>query len=205
MKLSVSLRETFKKKNKLLRKEWLVPGVIYGKHVDTPSSITIPRIDFLKVFSKTWKSTPIEVSGDWLDFLVLVHDIQLDPVTDHVVHVDLLAVNKDEKVRAEVPIILEGVSPFEKNGLGRVQSLKSTIVVEALPLDLPHDIKVDISSLDHDGQAIFLKDLNISDKVEIMDDLDLPVVTTVEFSEEPAEDEVAMDWEAEAGEEAAAE
>lgn len=188
-----------------MRKEWLVPGVIYGKHVDTPSSITIPRIDFLKVFSKTWKSTPIEVSGDWLDFLVLVHDIQLDPVTDHVVHVDLLAVNKDEKVRAEVPIILEGVSPFEKNGLGRVQSLKSTIVVEALPLDLPHDIKVDISSLDHDGQAIFLKDLNISDKVEIMDDLDLPVVTTVEFSEEPAEDEVAMDWEAEAGEEAAAE
>jgi len=48
---------------------------------------------------------------------VLFHDIQLNPVTDQVIHVDCLAVNKDEKVHAEVPVILEGESPFEKNSL----------------------------------------------------------------------------------------
>lgn len=67
--------------------------------------------------------------------------------------------------------------------------------MEALPLDLPHDIKIDISELDHAGQAIFLKDLEVSEKIEIIDDLDLPVVTTVEFSEEVEEEEVIAEGE----------
>lgn len=85
--------------------------------MDTPESFTVSRIDFLKVFSKTGKSTPIEVSGDGMDHLVLVHDYQTDPVSDYLIHVDLLAVNKDEKVRAEVPLVIIGESPFEKNAL----------------------------------------------------------------------------------------
>jgi len=51
------------------------------------------------------------------DHLVLFNNIQLDPVTDHVIHVEFLAVNKDEKVGAEVPLYLSGQSIFEKNGL----------------------------------------------------------------------------------------
>jgi large subunit ribosomal protein L25 len=92
---------------------------------------------------------------------VLVQELQLDPVSDHLIHIDLLAVNKDEKVTAEVPVVLTGVSPFEKNGLGRVQLILNNIEVEALPLDLPHNITIDISELTEEGQVIHLSDVDL--------------------------------------------
>jgi hypothetical protein len=56
-----------------------------------------------------------------------------------------LAVKADEMVRASVSIVLIGVSPAEKDGIGKVQLVKDHVIVEALPRELPHDIKVDIS------------------------------------------------------------
>lgn len=62
MKLNVTSRDVFGKKTKYLRKAGNVPGIIYGKHMDNAESITVSRVDFLKVFAETGKSTPIEVS-----------------------------------------------------------------------------------------------------------------------------------------------
>ncbi len=191
MKLSVEAREVTGKKVKFLRKDWIVPGVIYGKHLDDAHSFKVSRIDFLKVFSKTWRSTPIEITGGAWDHLVLVQELQLHPVSDHLTHIDLLAVNKDEKVTADVPVVLVGESPYEKSGLWRVQLILSNIEVEALPLDLPHDITIDVSTLTEEGQVIHLSDVDLWDKVTFVDDLTRTILTTVAFAEE-AEEEVEV-------------
>lgn len=193
MKLAVEIRD-MGKKIKYLRKEWLVPGVVYGKHMQGAQSLVFPKLKFLRAFEKTGKSTPIEMEGDGVDHLVLVHDYQLDPVSNSLLHVDFLAVNKDEKVEAKVPVILTGVSPFEKNGLWSVQLILSEIEVEALPLDLPHDIKIDISSLEEDGQVIHLSDIDLWDGIEFVDELTRTVVTTAAFKEEE-EEEISTEWE----------
>lgn len=194
MKLSVTSRDT-SKRTKDLRKEWLVPAVIYGKHMSEASSVMFPKLDFLRLFEKTWKSTPIQIIWDE-DHLVLVHDYQLHPVSDTLMHVDLLAVNKDEKVTASVPVILEWVSPYEKNGLWSVQLVLSEIEVEAFPLDLPHDIKIDISVLSDEWQVLHLSDLNLWEKVSFIDDLSRTVVTTAAFATDE-EETTEIEWEAE--------
>jgi large subunit ribosomal protein L25 len=187
MKLTIQSRELYKKKTKLLRKEWLVPGVIYGKHMDAAESFSVKKIDFLRTYEKSWRSTPIQISGDGMDHLVLVHELQLDPVSDTLIHIDLRAVNKDEKVTAEVPVILTWVSPFEKNGFGRVQLILSNIEVEALPLDLPHEIIIDISELTEEGQVIHLSDIQLWEKVVFVDELTRTILTTTAFAEEVEE------------------
>jgi large subunit ribosomal protein L25 len=114
--------------------------------------------------------------------------MQLDPVSDIVLHVDFLAVKKDEKVKTEVPVILFGEAPIEKLGEGKIQLVKDFVEVEAFPQDLPHDIKVDVSTVAKSNDVIFVKDLQISDKVKILDDMEQPIVTVVALVEEVEEE-----------------
>lgn len=192
MKLAVQNRTLRGKKVRSLRKDWIVPAVVYWKHLDGAMPISVNKIQLVKTYHKTWRSTPVELTWD-LDELVLFQDIQLDPVTDHVIHVDFIAVKRDVKVTAEVPVILKWVSPFEKNALWRVQLLKSSVEVEAFPMDLPHDITIDVSWYDHEWQVLFAKDLPLSSKVELMTDPELAILSTVAFIEEVEEVEEAIE------------
>jgi len=114
--------------------------------------------------------------------------MQLDPVSDIVLHVDFLAVKKDEKVSTEVPVILVGEAPVEKLGEGKIQLVKDFVEVEAFPQDLPHDIKIDISVIATLNDVVFVKDLKLSDKVKILDDMEQPILTVVTLAEEVEEE-----------------
>ena len=149
MELLVQQRTHFGKKAKLLRKQGFVPGVIYGKHLAAPLHVAIEKIPLVRAYQDAGYSTALQLKGDGINELVLFHDMQADPVTDHAVHVDFLAVKSDEKVRAEVPVVLIGESPVEKLNLGSVQQILMQIEVEAFPMDLPHSIEFDVSGLDH--------------------------------------------------------
>lgn len=200
MKLTVHPRQVTGKKVKTLRKNWQVPGVIYGKHLDSGITVSVDKVQLVKVYHKAGRSTPIELKGGDIDQLVLFHDLHLNPITDHVMHVDFLAVNKDEKVEAEVPLILVGESPVETDNLGRVQLLKNTVQVEALPLELPHDIKIDISQLKEVGDILFIKDIHLDGKVEILDDEELAIASAVAIKWESADADEAEEATEEAGE-----
>lgn len=193
MKLTVAQRQLTGKKVKTLRKEGQVPAVIYGKHLDTGISILVDKVQLVKTYRKAGRSTPVELSGEGVDQLVLFHEVQLHPVSDHVIHVDFLAVNKDEKVEAEVPVVLIGESPVETNNIGRVQQLKNSVQVEALPLDLPKEVEVDISKLVEAGDVLHISDIMLGDKVEILDDPELAVASAVEFKEVVEEESDTLD------------
>ena len=112
MELAVTSRQN--KKAKELRKEGLIPGIIYGKHLKEPIAVACKKNDIIKRYKEAGYSTPLTITGDKLDQLVLIQDIQVDPVTDILMHIDFLAVKADEKVTTEVPLRLVGESPIEK-------------------------------------------------------------------------------------------
>lgn len=189
MKLSVKKRELLGKKVKLLRQQGLVPAVVYGKHIEA-TSISCVKNDLLKVYRSAGYTTPVELTGD-LDQLVLISSLQLDPILDEIISADFLAVSKTEKVKANIPVVLTGESPLVKLNEGRVQLVKDTITVEAFPQDLPSQIDIDLSTLDSLESVIFVGDVKLTDKVTIVDEATLPVVTVLSLSEDSASDDTA--------------
>lgn len=186
MQLVVTERTIMGKHTKDLRASGLVPGVIYGRHVTTPLSVQCNKNAFLKLYHEVGKSKPFDLVDEkgHAKEMVLIHDIQLDPVMDYVMHVDFLALKKDEKVRAEVELRFVGESPLEKNKLGRIQKVKDVVEIEALPRDLPKDLEVDVSTIAVMHDVLFVKDIILPKGVVVTDDPDLPVVITASLADD---------------------
>ena len=187
MKLSVKKRDVFGKKVKNLRAQGLVPAVIYGKHVQA-ESISCVKNDLLKVYRTAWYSTPVELTGD-VDQLVLINSLQLDPVSDEIISADFLAVSRTEKVSAKIPVVTFGESQLEKLNEGKIMQIRDEVEVEAFPQDLPSKFEIDISVLQTVNDVFFIKDLEVSDKVTILDDPELPILTVSVLSDESEEEE----------------
>ncbi len=192
MKLKVESRDITWKHVKKIRREWKIPATIYGKYVEKPIAITCDKNEFVKLFREAWHSTPITLEWDGVNELVLIHDYQLDPVMDTVLHVDFLWIKKDQKVSAEVSIILEGeeLSPIVKLWQWNIQLVKDSLIIEALPKDLPKEITVNVADLEDVNAVIFVKDLKLPNGVSAAEDLELPVVTVMQLQDESEN----VDW-----------
>lgn len=188
MELTIAQRDVTGKKVKALRKASLIPAIVYGRHLEKPLMISCDKNAFIKIYKAGGSSTAITLKGENMKELALVQDIQLDPINDYVLHVDFHAVKADEKVTVEVPVVLTGLAPIEKLGEGRVQLVRATIEVEAFPQDLPHDITIDISSIATLNDVIFVSDLVVSSKVQILTDGEQAVLTVVSLSDEVEEE-----------------
>ena len=187
MKLSVKKRDVFGKKVKNLRAQGLVPAVIYGKHVQA-ESISCVKNDLLKIYRAAWYSTPVELTGD-VDQLVLINSLQLDPVSDEIISADFLAVSRTEKVSAKIPVVTFWESQLEKLNEGKIMQIRDEVEVEAFPQDLPNKFEIDISVLQTINDVFFIKDLKVSDKVTILDDPELPILTVSVLSDETEEEQ----------------
>ena len=191
MKLSVKKRDIHGKKVKNLRAQGLVPAVIYGKHVKA-ESISCVKNDLLKVYKACWYSTPVELTGD-VDHLVLINSLQLDPVSDEIISADFLAVSRTEKVAAKIPVVTFGESQLEKLNEGKIMLIKDEVEVEAFPQDLPSKFEVDISVLETVNDVFFVKDLKVSDKVTVLDDPELPILTVSVLSDDESTEDAWSD------------
>lgn len=114
----------------------------------------------MKLYRYAGSSTVVDLTGEYSG-MVLIHDIQTDPISNNLLHVDFLAVSANETVKAEVPVVLIGESPLVKANEGRVELVKDHIAVSALPKDLPHNIEIDISSLATVQDGVFVRDLQL--------------------------------------------
>lgn len=194
--LKAKIRKDIGRKVKLLRKEGILPANIYGKKIKS-ESIQIDLKEFLNIY---------KVVGDTKLFYinerpVLVANIQKDPVSDSLLHIDFHQVDLKEKVEAKVPVELIGESPAEKQSIGTVVQYLNEIEVEALPTDLPDKFEIDISKLSEVDQMVHVKDLSFDkSKIEVKTDLE-EILVKVEppqkeeiipppVSEVPAEGEV---------------
>ena len=181
------------KKVKHLRKEGKLPGNLFGKDI-TSTAVQFDFKEFAKVFNQAGSTGVVEVAIEGKEHPVLISAIQLDPQTDVYLHADLLQVNLKDKITTKIPVVVEGEAPAEKAGTGTIINPLNEIEVEALPMDLPHQVTVDISELAEVGQSIQVKDIKLGDKVEVKSDPEGVIVLVQEVKVE-AEPEPAAEGE----------
>lgn len=162
------------KKVARLRKQSIVPGVVYGSiKSDKPYNVQMPLGAFEKAFKAAGKHSPVSLRLNGKPAIAMIKDVERDAVKRTPLHVSFHAVKSDEPVVAEIPIRLigEGESEAEKNGLIVLQTLEK-LEVKALPLHLPEALEVSIASLKAAGDRLTVADLKMADGVEIVDNDD---------------------------------
>ena len=156
--LTAKSRKTLGRKVKKLRREGLLPANLYGKKIKS-LALELPAAEFLKVYKQEGETGLIDLKINSQTHPVLVHNLQIHPVTDEPLHVDFRQVSLTEKTTADVPIEIRGDAPAVEQKKGILIQPLNEIEVEALPADLPDQILVDVSKLDEVGQSISVADL----------------------------------------------
>lgn len=176
--LQASEREVLGKKVKKIRRDGLIPGHVFGKKITT-EHVSVKQTDFLKVLRQAGETGLIDLKiGSEKIRPVLIRDLQYDPVSGNLLHIDFYQVNLSEKVKVPVPIVLVGDEP-ESVHMGETVTLQTLpeVEVEALPTDLVENIEVDISSLQNVDDAISVGELSVDrEKITILAEPDEVVV-----------------------------
>ncbi|MBI4117449.1 MAG: 50S ribosomal protein L25 [Parcubacteria group bacterium] len=188
IELQAEKRESVGKGLNSLRKEGLLPSVVYGHNFEA-GAIQIKYADFEKAFKKAGESTLINLKIGAEIEPAVIKDVQKDPITDKIIHVDFYKVNLKEKIKAKIPLVFIGESEAVKAG-GILIKTASELEVEALPQDLPHELQVDISRLQNIGDHILIKDVSVSDKIKIEANLE-DVVALIQAPREEVVEEAA--------------
>ena len=130
--------------SKALRNAGQVPCVLYGG--DNVLHFSAPELAFKNiVYTPNVYTAAIELNGKTYD--AILQDIQFDPVTDKIIHIDFYQLNKSKEITIEVPIQIEGPSPGIMAG-GTLRIVNRKLKVKALPDNLPDFVPVNISGLE---------------------------------------------------------
>lgn len=186
------------KKVKRLRREGLVPGVVYGPVVDETVSVSVSSRDFGKFYMKHGHSTIFTLKWDGGSQPVLIREVQQDPVRQDILHVDFFAPNMRVTLRQNVAVSLHNAAELDAGGV--MQTLLNEIEVEALPSDLPNEIVADISGLVAVGDSIHVSDIQAPQGVTIITDAEEMVASIVAEAAPVEEEEEAEEAEGEEGE-----
>jgi large subunit ribosomal protein L25 len=177
-----------------LRRSGMLPAVIYGHNVE-PISISLEGRDAGRVLGRLSSSSLITIDLDGKEFPSLVREKQENHIKRTLIHVDFMVVSLTEKIRANVGIILTGNSPAVKDFNAMLINGLNELEVEAFPQDLPESISVDISSLVKIGDGIHVRDIVLSDKVQILDTPDEMIVLATPPAKEEVEEVVTPEAE----------
>ena len=169
--LNVAMRTVLGKKNKALRREGMIPANIYGHRVDSVA-VQVLGDDFRHLLKEHGRRelVYIQVAGE--ERPTFIRDIQRNPVTDQILHVDFLQISLTETVRLQVPIHLTGKAPAAVDLGGILTHQLSEIQVEALPMAVPSLIEVDVSGMVEINQTITVADLAAIEGVTFLHDPD---------------------------------
>ena len=190
--IKASKRDVIGKKVSQLRREGMMPGVVYGHHMD-PIAIVMNAHDVTRAMIGLTPSSIVTVDIDGEQHAALIRERQRDYLKNRFIHIDFQAVSRTEKIRARIETILEGFAPAVKNYNGIVLHEKEYIEVEALPEHLPERFIVDISNLNRIGDMIRISDMKIADDVTVFDDVNDVIVSISGVKEDTADEEAAAD------------
>jgi large subunit ribosomal protein L25 len=215
LELEVLKREVKGKKVRFLRRGGLIPCNIYGHGIESqPVQVEARKLGQIIAKAGGTDLIALKMGGTDTPGMVLIRDVQRNPMTGEPIHVDFYQVNMAEKLTADVPLVFTGTAPAMKLKNVSLLHAMTSLQIEALPDDLPHSIEVDISSLALPEQSIHVKDLTVSSKITILTDPDQMLIKVAEVRkvveevpavEAPAEGEEEAAEAAAEGEEAATE
>lgn len=190
--LNAKIRKESGKKTRVLKESGKIPAVVYGPGVKN-ISLEIDQLEFKKVFKEAGESSLIDLKVDKEKRPVLIHEIQRDPVSDKIIHIDFFQASLKEEVEVTVPLVFEGAAPAIKDlGATLVKNMLE-IQVKALPQNLPHEIKVNVEGLKSIGDHILVKNLPLAEGVKVSKKPDEIVVSI--SAAEKVEEELAKEIE----------
>lgn len=164
--LEAQKRDTSANLNAMRRNEQ-IPGIVYG-HGFENINVSVAQKELEKTYNQTGHSAIVKLKVDQQEIPVLIHAIQRDPVYDRPLHVDFYHIRMDEKITTTIRIVFEGESSAVKDLGGVLVKTMDELEVEALPGDLPPEIKVDISVLQNFDDAFKVRDLVVPKKIKIL-------------------------------------
>ncbi len=191
IELAVEQRTVVGKQVHRLRRAGMVPAILYGRHVEKPILLQAEARAFNRVLAKagTTHLLTLKIKDQATPHLALVREVQREPISGHLYHVDLLAVSLTEKIRLKVPVVVSGEAPPVERDEGIVLQALDEIEIECLPADLIETVTVDVSGLDRVGMEIKVSDLMAQlQKVHILADPDELVVRITPVREEKIEE-----------------
>jgi large subunit ribosomal protein L25 len=189
LELTLDAREAQGKANKRLRREGLVPGVVYGKGEDS-TNVQVDAKTFETLYRTAGRTSVVKfrIPGHNRASSGFIKSVQRHPLTGRALHVDYLLVNLKVEMEVEIPLVFVGEAPAVEETGGTLLHNLSSIRVKALPGDIPHEIEVNVSVLTSLDVAIHVRDLNLNrELVQVLTDGDTLVSTVVppRVEEEP--------------------
>ena len=169
--LELSPREVLGKKVKRLRQQGVIPVHLYGPGVD-PQPLQCETTKLVDVLVRAGGNTAVTVTvqGGQETHLAFAREIQWDPRRDDILHVDFLAVDASRPVSAQVPITLIGESPGARTAGGTVMQQLRDLNVEALPLEVPRELELDLTMLTEPDGVLRAADIVIPGNVALLTD-----------------------------------
>ncbi len=191
IELKLKEREALGKGLNKLRAEGQVPAVVHD-HGKPSVHVMGEAKDLIKVYSEAGKGHPVELTVGSKKYLAMIKDAHIDPRKRQLQHIVFQAVNRNEKVEAEVPIEILGDIPAEKLGLLVLHQLDN-VQVEALPANLPDVVTVDGSKLAELHDKVTVADLVIPEGVTILTEPEHAVATVIETPAQVSEEDEAAE------------
>ncbi len=175
------------------RRSGMIPAVLYGEGVEAPLHLIVDKIPLEKLLAVHGQGSIVTVKvKDQAEYPAMIKDVQYHPVRGQIIHVDFQGISLTKTMRTVVPIVLEGTPEGIKAG-GVLQHQLRELEVECLPQDLPEHVLAKISHLGL-AETLFVRDLEVPEKVTVLTDEDEVVVTVLApraEAEEEEEEEVA--------------
>jgi len=193
IELNGQKRNVLGKKVKTLRREGLVPAVLYG-HETVPVPLQFEERELNRVLAQAGEHRLIalKIGRAKNPQMALTRDVQWNAITGRPIHVDFYAVVMTEKITTEVPLVFVGEAPAaDLAGTILLQNLDE-VEIECLPGDLIEAIEVDVSELKEIDQTIYVKDLRVPPTVDILTEAEEVVAKVTWAAREEVEEVVPV-------------
>lgn len=162
-----------------MRREGKVPAIVYGRGLQ-PMSVTVSGRELYTALHTEAGGNAIlsvEIDGE-APVLAVAREIQRHPVRGNITHLDLIKVSLDVEIQAEVAIDYIGTPLGVREEEGIVETIATSVLIEALPTAIPSSIPLDISDMEI-GDTLKIEDLPQTEGVTLVDDPDRPLVTVL--------------------------
>ncbi len=189
LELTLDPREAQGKANKRLRRDGIVPGVVYGKG-EGSTNVQVEAKTFEVLYRAAGKTSVVKfrLPGASRATSGFIKSVQRHPLSGKALHVDYYLVNLNVEMEVDIPLVFTGIAPAVEETGGTLLHNVSSVRVKALPTDIPHEIEVNVATLVSLDVAIHVKDLSLNrDLVHVMTDGETLVATVVppRVEEEP--------------------
>jgi large subunit ribosomal protein L25 len=203
LEISLAPRNAHGKANRRLRRDGIVPGVVYGKGAESTSvQVDVKTLETLYRAAGRTSIVNVKLDGG-RGISAIIKGVQRNPLTGKPLHVDFFLVDLKQEMEVDIPLVFHGEAPAIELTGGSLFTNLDHIRVKALPTDLPHQIDVDVSGLVNLDLSIHVRDLSLNrDKVQVLTDGDDMVAKVVppRVEEEPVVEAAEEELEGEEGE-----